>query len=637
MDTATLVVADQTPAAPRLAFDRQLAASIIGFVALVATVLIALWLYAGQQTAFGWVRHTLEVENRLTSVQSELQEAETSQRGYLLTGRPEFLEPYNRAVSRIGTEIDALGVQVSDNPPQVAATTRLRSLVDQRIELLQQNLSFYQPDQVLQSRVAPRMLEGKVIMDQARRLIADMRAQEDRLLQARRESVRAQGAAVTTALILTVLVILALGVASYLDSSRRLREAIASGAALAAALARAEAEGVSRLRAEQQMRQMQRLESIGQLTGGIAHDFNNMLAIIIGSLELAKRRVTGKQIARAVDCIDNAAEGARRAAQLTARLLAFSRQQPLAPRPLDANKLVGGMSELLRRTIGEQLHVETVLAGGLWPTFADPGQLENAVLNLAVNARDAMPDGGRLTIETANAYLDDDYAAEHAEVTAGQYILISVTDSGMGMPRQVSDRAFDPFFTTKGPGRGTGLGLSQVFGFVKQSGGHVKLYSEPGTGTTVKLYLPRYRGSEAVADQPGAPAPSEPPRARGEEVVLVVEDDERVRHMSADCLRELGYTVVQAADAAQALALITLQPKLDLLFTDVIMPEMNGKRLADEALALKPSLRVLFTTGYTRNAIVHNGVLDANVAFLPKPYTLDQLAIGVRRVLDAEV
>jgi CheY-like chemotaxis protein len=333
--------------------------------------------------------------------------------------------------------------------------------------------------------------------------------------------------------------------------------------------------------------------------------------------------------------MDNAMEGAQRAAQLTSRLLAFSRQQPLSPQPLDANKLVGGMSELLRRTIGETLQMETVLAGGLWRTFVDPNQLESALVNLCVNARDAMPDGGKLTVETANGHLDDTYAAAHGEVTAGQYVVISVTDSGTGMPPEVAQRAFDPFYTTKGPGRGTGLGLSQVYGFVKQSRGHVKLYSEIGVGTTVKIYLPRHAGDrdEDLPDHPAEMA--ELPRARAGETVLVVEDEERVRHISVDALRELGYTVIQASGAQQGLAMLTLQPRVDLLFTDVVMPDVNGRQLADQARAERPDLRVLFTTGYTRNAIVHNGTLDPDVAFLAKPFTIDQLARKVREVLDA--
>ena len=362
--------------------------------------------------------------------------------------------------------------------------------------------------------------------------------------------------------------------------------------------------------------------------GGIAHDFNNMLAIIIGSLDLAKRRMTSAPD-KAATGIANAADAAQRAAQLTSRLLAFSRQQPLAPGPIEANRLVGGMSELLRRTIGEQVQLETVLAGGLWRAYADGPQLENAVLNLCVNARDAMPEGGKLTIETANTWLDDAYAAAHADVTAGQYVAITVTDTGAGMSKETLDRAFDPFYTTKGIGKGTGLGLSQVYGFVKQSGGHVKIYSEPGQGTSVKMYLPRFTG-----EAPSEDAPHETYVGGGDEIILVVEDDADVRLVSVDSLRALGYTVIHAEDGPSALALMERHPKIDLLFTDVVMPGMSGRQLADKTRETRPEIKVLYATGYTRNAVVHNGMLDAGVALLSKPFTIDQLAAKVRSVLD---
>ena len=418
---------------------------------------------------------------------------------------------------------------------------------------------------------------------------------------------------------------------AFRDGRRRLALAVQTGEALGAANNRLMAEAAQRKAAESQVRQLQKMEAVGQLTGGIAHDFNNMLAIVIGSLDIAKRRLA-TDLSRVEVCLDNALDGAQRAAELTGRLLAFSRQQPPAPRVLDANRLVGGMSEMLRRTVGEHLKVETVLAGGLWNAIADAGELENAILNLCVNSRDAMAQGGRLTLETSNAHLDDAYASAQADVVAGQYVMISVTDTGAGMPAEVVSLAFDPFYTTKGVGRGTGLGLSQVYGFVKQSGGHVKIYSEPGVGTTVKLYLPR---SQAAAATPGpAAAPAVSPRAIEGEVVLVVEDEASVRQVSVEALRDLGYTVIHAPDGARALIALDAQPRFDLLFTDIVMPDMNGRELADEATGRRPEVRVLYTTGYTRNAIVHNGVLDAGVAFLPKPFTFSQLATKVRQVLD---
>lgn len=401
---------------------------------------------------------------------------------------------------------------------------------------------------------------------------------------------------------------------------------------LEVALARLRAEGESRAAAEEQLRQAQKMEAVGQLTGGIAHDFNNLLTVVVGSLDLLRRRVEGERVTRLVD---NAMDGAQRAATLTQRLLAFSRQQPLAPRPVDVNRLVAGMSDLLRRTLGEQIQVETVLAGGLWAAMADPNQLESALLNLAVNARDAMTEGdevrGRLTIETANTYLDDVYAASSPEVMAGQYVQLAVTDTGSGMTPEVAARVFEPFFTTKAQGKGTGLGLSQVHGFVKQTGGHVAIYSEtregPGRGTTVKLYLPRHKAA-------GVLEPAERPMGEATPggIVLLVEDEVGVRRFSAEALGELGYTVLEAADGLAALSLLDAYP-VAVLFTDVVLPGMDGKRLAEEARRRRPGLPVLFTTGYTRNAIVHNGQLDPGVDLITKPFTAATLAAKLIEVM----
>jgi len=391
-----------------------------------------------------------------------------------------------------------------------------------------------------------------------------------------------------------------------------------------------EAENEARRKAEELLRHSQKMEAIGQLTGGVAHDFNNMLAVIISGTSLLERRLAkGEDVKRLIDGISDAAY---RAAGLTHRLLAFSRQLPLAPSALDANQMVKSISELLRQTLGEATVLETVLAGGLWKTHADASQLENAILNLAINARDAMPDGGRVTIETLNCYLDDDYVSNYPDLLAGQYVMIAVSDEGTGMSPEIMERAIDPFFTTKPVGKGTGLGLSQVYGFVKQSKGHLKLYSEIGHGTAVKIYLPRYYGSEQPVD--GAAVLREPER-RGTQsgVILVVEDEDRIREVTTEALRELGYTVFHAASGKQALQILERRPEIGLLFTDIVMPDMNGRRLAEAALKLRPNLKVLYTTGYTRNAVVHNGVLDPGVNFIAKPFTVDQLGQKLREVL----
>ncbi len=384
-------------------------------------------------------------------------------------------------------------------------------------------------------------------------------------------------------------------------------------------------------RLEEQLRQSQKMEAVGQLTGGIAHDFNNMLAVVMGSLDLLNRRIGGEEV-RAKHYVAQALEGAKRAANLTQRLLAFSRQQPLRPETINVNRLVSGMSDLLVHSLGGAIQLETVLAAGVWGIHADPNQLENVLLNLGVNARDAMPDGGRLTIETQNAHLDARYVASEMGVTTGQYVMIAVSDTGSGMSPEIIARAFDPFFTTKEVGKGTGLGLSQVYGFVKQSGGHIKIYSEIGQGTTIKVYLPRLAGGDATDPQWDGPAEILPGDLR--EVVLVVDDEPAVRQFSTDALEELGYRVLEADSAVAALALLDAHPDVSLLFTDIVMPETNGKKLADMVRTRRPDIRVLFTTGYTRNAVVHNGIVDAGVELIGKPFTIDELAARVREVLD---
>ncbi|MBM0103119.1 PAS domain S-box protein [Steroidobacter sp. S1-65] len=401
---------------------------------------------------------------------------------------------------------------------------------------------------------------------------------------------------------------------------------------LNANLERTIAERTEQLRATEEMvRQAQKMEAVGQLTGGVAHDFNNILQVIVGNLDVVRRLVPA-DAGRVQRSVEQALNGARQAASLTQRLLAFSRRQPLDPKPTDVNSLVGGMADLLNRSLGETIAVETVRGAGLWKIEVDPNALESAILNLAVNARDAMPHGGRLTIETVNAYIDEAYAISHAEVAPGQYVLICISDTGMGMDAETLKRAFEPFFTTKPVGQGTGLGLSQVYGFVKQSGGHVKIYSEVGQGTTVKIYLPRFEAASSESDA----APAMPiPEGTSQETVLVVEDEAAVRAYSVDALRDLGYCVLEAADGPSALRLLETAGPVDLLFTDVVLPGgMTGAQLAAQVQALRPGIKVLFTTGYARNAIFHHGRLDKGVQLITKPFSYADLASKVRDVLD---
>ena len=420
------------------------------------------------------------------------------------------------------------------------------------------------------------------------------------------------------------------------------RDAASKSAALVAELnheleERIAAEVAERLKAEEQLRQAQKMEAIGQLTGGVAHDFNNLLTVIIGSLDSMNRELPAvaddtlrKRLQRLRDMANT---GAERAAALTSRLLAFARRKPLDPKPIDPNRMVAGLADMLRRTIGEGTLLECVSAAGLWHALADPSELESAIVNLAVNARDSMPGGGKLTIETANVSLDDAYVEGFAEpIPTGQYVMIAVTDTGTGMDSATLEQVFEPFFTTKEPGKGTGLGLSQVYGFARQSGGHVRIYSEVGHGTSVKLYLPRSEAPALVVPQ----AVREPAAAGGDEAILVVEDHDELRSYSVSVLQEQGYRVLVAPTAADALRLLRSSPRVDLLFTDVVLPGgMNGRQLAVAARQLSPQLKTLFTTGYARNAIVHNGRLDPGVELIGKPFTSEQLARKVRQVLDS--
>jgi signal transduction histidine kinase/ActR/RegA family two-component response regulator len=410
--------------------------------------------------------------------------------------------------------------------------------------------------------------------------------------------------------------------------------ALPSPAQLRAAELALAQEGMQRREAEDMLRHAQKMDAIGQLTGGVAHDFNNLLTIISGNIEIAQRSLgtwseTSRE--RLTRAIGNAASGAQRAAVLTQRLLAFARRQPLDPRLTNVNQLIGGMGEFFRRTVGENIDLDIVGGAGLWQVEVDQNQMEAAVLNLVVNAKDAMPEKGKLTIETSNAFIDESYSRQNADISVGQYVQISVSDNGCGMSRDVQEKAFDPFFTTKQPGQGTGLGLSQVYGFVKQSGGHVKIYSEIDEGTTIKIYLPRARAAAVGPRESDLPLVG----SLGSETILVVEDEADVRAYLVETLRDLNYRVLEAGDGVAALAHFDAAPfHIDLLLTDIVMPGMNGRQLADELYRRQAGLKVLFITGYSRNAVVHQGRLEPGVSLLQKPLTQVMLAAKIREILD---
>jgi signal transduction histidine kinase/FixJ family two-component response regulator len=678
------------------------------------------------------VRNAFEVSDTARSLLSEVQNAETGQRGFILTGRETYLAPYDNALAIIPGVLAGLDRLVAEDAAQRERLARLRRLIDAKLEELRVTLEAAHSQGL---RAAMEMVQtdrGRDLMEAIRTQVSALLAAQDARLDSRiaKSNTReTQNYAIALAAGGLALLVIVAGALVLFRSNARLRRAEAGlarqGAVLQATLdsiqdgvAAFDSQGLlvacnnrffdllgfpralaapgtplsafqaidrrrdppllpaagaapggllrrhagqeleiyrnamagggfvvscidvtRRAEAEAILRQAQKMEAIGHLTGGVAHDFNNLLQVVSGNLDLLVRELgPGRQAGdQAADPLGeaprrhlrNALAGVERGARLTAQLLAFARRQPLDPRVVNLGRQVREMTDLLRRTLGERVAVEAVIGGGLWNTQVDPTQLGNALLNLAINARDAMPDGGKLTIEVANAALDEAYAANHVEVEAGQYAMLAVTDTGTGMAPEVMARVFEPFFTTKPDGQGTGLGLSQVYGFVKQSGGHVKLYSEAGEGTTVKLYLPRSRKPEEAAEPDhGGPAEG------GTETVLVVEDDAAVRGAVIDMLSELGYRVLRAEHAEAALTVLSSGAQVDLLFTDVVMPgPIKTRDLARRAQELIPGLKVLYTSGYTANAIIHDGRLDADVLLLSKPYRRDDLARQVRRAL----
>jgi signal transduction histidine kinase/CheY-like chemotaxis protein len=698
----------------------------IPVVLILALVVFALVKFAaGEREEQSWIAHSYEVIDSLRAILADGLDAETGQRGYLLTRKPSYLKPFHAAEARLDRDIDRFRLLTRDNPKNQKRAEELRKMFADRFKVLNAGiiLSPYVPS--LPPELVSLLDQGKTMMDATRSIIAMGMNEERQLLTGRIQARRAvERSEILAAILVAIIALLVLLIAGFLLVRNNMRLALsealrarqarvlqatvdnirdgilvfdeeekvvafneiffrlmdfpdslaAMGTALKAfdgideKLARetlgslpesvqgaqdyarfkrkdreldvyktaipqegfvvAATDVTERVRAEQSLRNAQKMESIGQLTGGMAHDFNNLLQIISANLDLLVKN-EGDASKRATR-LQSAVAAVERGARLTGQLLAFARRQALDPRSTNLGRAVQEMTDLLRRTLGERIEVEAMVAGGLWNTMVDRSQVENAILNLAINARDAMPDGGKLTIEVANAFLDDTYAAAHSEVIAGQYVMLAISDTGMGMPPDVIARAFDPFFTTKPEGQGTGLGLSQVFGFIKQSGGHVKIYSEIGEGTTIKLYLPRSRKPQDMRE-----SLYEQPVIGGTETILVVEDDDGVRAAVTDLLSEMGYTVLKASNAEEALTILKAGARVDLLFTDVVMPgQIPTRELARRARESHPGLRVLFTSGYTQNAIVHNGKLDDDVFLLSKPYRKDDLARKLRSLLD---
>jgi signal transduction histidine kinase len=635
----------------------------LAFLFILADAVYSLVMLRQLQVATEWAQHSQQVLIELDHLRGYAKDAEIARDPYLLSGDEAFLATYRKGVAAAERSLASIRTLTADNPSQQQRIADLAAVLHDYFGLLDSDV----PRGGIKSGGAGAIAEAqlmaeKAALDKVRAGVEAMQDEEKRLYRERNDLALDRHAATQILLVLgTIASLILIAVVFRLlqgEARRSARLVLERTTELAVANRalrgmvgerekqkaelqrlnetleqRVAAESDARLKAEERLHESQRMEAIGRLTGGVAHDFNNLLTVIVGNIETLLRRLP-KEEAQFRRLAEGAMEGARRAVVLTRHLLAFSRRQPLEPKPIDLNKLVSGMSTLLTSTLGERVSIETVLAGGIWWVSADASELETALINLAVNARDAMPGGGRLTIETANAHLDESYAHAHQDVTPGQYAMIAVSDSGVGMPKEVAAKAFEPFFTTKDIGQGTGLGLSQVYGFVKQSGGHVKIYSEPGEGTTLRIYLPRLIDKTETERKPPT---AKTAAAGGNETVLVVEDDEGVRAYSAEILREVGYRVLETADGAAALRIIEAEPDLRLLFTDVGLPGgLNGRQLAEEARRRRPDLRVLYTTGYARNAIVHHGRLDPGVELIVKPFNHASLAAKVRHVLDGE-
>ncbi len=584
--------------------------------------------------AADWVAHSLEVQARAVGLLSEIEDVELGQRGYLLTRSEAYLAPYEKARAAIPRALSSLRSHVADNPAQIAQVARMSVSIGDMLTASAKSVELGREGRFAEAVETMTRSGGPQTLESARAAIGAFSKAESDLLNMRQAS-ESTARAIFLGLVLIGLLSAggaALGALSM--SGALIRELKERSDALAE-------ETQVRKEAQAMLVQTQKMESIGLLAGGIAHDFNNLMTIVIGNLDSVERRLARSQpdapaaIARPITA---ALQGARRAASLTQRLLAFSRQQVLSPQQIDLNRLVGNLSDMLTRTVGETIAIETIHTSGLWPTFVDASQLENAIVNLVVNARDAMPKGGRITIETMNAYLDEAYCRRFGDVTPGQYALLSVTDTGTGIPPETLTRVFEPFFTTKSAPTRTGLGLAMIHGFVKQSKGHVRIYSEVGHGTTVKIYLPRMESAARIESAPAAKPEEGAPSARAlpGEVVLVVEDDDDVRELTVALLDDLGYSVLAARNGVEALAMLKKSARIDILFTDVVLPQgMNGRALSEEAAVLRPDLPVLFTTGYARNAIIHDGRLDPGVQFIAKPYTQEEIAHKLRSVIDA--
>lgn len=600
-----------------------LAGLAIALVAAVTAFLISNAMVEADKA----VSHSMRVRVGLADLGRHVAEQNAGFRGFLLVGIARQREDTERANAAIVRQYALLRSLMSDEPTQRADIDAIGPIIRERLDYIRTHIEDRARGGTGMANDGDRDRVRALVYGMDDRL-QRMGLEEQRLLESRQAQLQRLVLWLSIALAGAVLLVVAAAYLTVSDARARFTALRNATREARAAAVEAASESAARIEAEAQLRQIQKMESIGQLTGGIAHDFNNMLAVIVGSLDLARRRISEPE--RASRHIADALEGAGRATTLVSRLLAFSRRQALTPAPIETNAFLVDLVDLLRRTLGETVLIETELDPAAWPTFADPVQLESAMLNLAVNARDAMLSNGTLTLCTVNRTLYVDDTAAVPDLDPGDYVEIAVVDTGCGMSEDVIARAFDPFFTTKTVGKGTGLGLSQVFGFVRQSGGHVTIESTVGDGTRIHLLLPRFSGDMLASrsrDVPDGQLSGNGAR------VLLVEDDPRVRRFSADALRELGYVPLTAANGAEALQLLLDERDIAVLFTDVVMPGMSGQELAAAVTAMRPGTKVLFTTGYARDDDNAHGLAQLDAPVLAKPFDITELGTKLREIL----
>jgi signal transduction histidine kinase len=594
-----------------------------GFVLLLIACGLAVLASANSRRASDLVNRSMSIRHAIVQLFGEVRDAEMARRGYLLTGDPEYLQPYLSTRRTLTATRAELRLLMSSDPVQRKLLDQLFPIIDQKMAELAGTIRLHDANDQAAALERLKAGHGQHLLRQIRELIEQLDANETHREEASLQQARLRQQQLLFAIVATTLLAFILAVLVVREAVRQRHETEFKNAVLR------EQIGHQRL-TEAQLRQAQKMEALGQLTGGIAHDFNNMLAVVVGNLEIALRRLE-----RSPDGVEkfikNALAGAGKAAELTKRLLAFSRRQALHPSCISVNACVQEMWAIFSRTLGETIHIDLVLGDNLWNAYVDRPQLESALLNLAVNSRDAMEGQGRLTIETANAYLDPSYAKQNEGVTPGEYVMVAVSDTGQGMTQEVLRKAFEPFFTTKSVGKGTGLGLSQIHGFLTQSKGHIKIYSQVGLGTTVKLYLPR-----AESAQISPPSQHDGPVAALPHTVLVVEDDAEVRAFVTVAVEELGYSALQAEDAKEAEDLLSTNPEISILLTDVIMPGSSGVELASTMTRRYPELRVLLMSGYARDIVERAPLRDGHIHLIAKPFTIKELAQALRATLNEE-